>query len=174
MTLQESRERLRRLHPIVKGIIFTLLAGITFFIEIWLVRNMRDFHREAIRAYAAYDLDRIGGVVNLVIQAPFQEELIYRGPVWLLAVLTGWAIRKHPGKKSVEYAAHALCALLLLPLNYVWAFSHCRYSYTIFAFGLVWGLCVILTRRLHYSMILHAGSNACAVIGISVIHYFSS
>lgn len=174
MELKELRERLRKLHPVIQGAICTALAGLTFFVEQWLVDNAADFKKEALSGFHRYEMDTFAGITDLVLRAPLEEEVLYRGPVWLIALLAALIFHKRAWNSAPRVAAYVICALVLLPLNYLWAFSHCYYPYTIFVFGLVWGGCAILTRRLHYCILLHAGSNAIAVLGVSAIHYLSA
>ncbi len=173
MTIPEFRDRLSKLHPVLKGLLFTLLACVVFFIERWLFKNMDSLRFEAHTAYRIYDLDTIQGVIELVIVDPIEEEFLYRGPVWLMALVIAYALKKYQNV-WLKITAYLPCFLLLFSLNYFWAFNHAYYPYTIFAFGLVWGTCVIITRKLHYAIILHAGSNAFATIGLTVINYFSN
>lgn len=172
MSIPEFRERLRKLHPIPKGILFTALTSLIFFIEIWLVRNLAGWSEEATEAYKLHDLDKIAGFFRLIIVAPLEEEIKYRGPVWILAMVIHYALKGYTNI-WLKVLAYLPCIVLLFGLNYVWAFNHDRYPYTIFAFGIVWGGCVIVTRRLHYSMLFHAASNAFAAIGLCLMHYYS-
>ncbi len=174
MSVPEFRDRLKKLHPIAKGVVFTILASVIFFIEIWLLRNIKGMTQEALQAYRYYDLELLRGVLDLVIVAPVQEEATYRGPSWLLAMFAAYLGRKRPDRIWERRLLYFVAIVILIALNWAWAFNHVRYPYTIFGFGLVWGGCVIATRKLHYAMILHAGSNAFATIGITLIHYFST
>ena len=175
MTVSEGRERLKKLHPVLKGLIFTALASFVVVIEQWLVKHSFDFQKEALRAYWLYSLETYKGIFALVFMAPLREEFLYRGPI-LVTLLIIRAIFRNAHDdhdRMLQYGLYGGCIVFGLVLNYFWAFSHIHHPYTIFVFGVIWGACMLLTRKLHYAIILHAGSNAIAVLGITLIHYFS-
>lgn len=94
MTLTEFRERLKTLHPAFKGIIFTACASFVFFIEQWLVGHSVSFKKDAIEGYKLFEMGTLSGVLELILWAPLREELTYRGPVWITAIIAGWFIKK--------------------------------------------------------------------------------
>src|SRR3989344_5718634 len=173
MSVSEFRERLKKLHSVIKGLIFTGLASVTFFIEQWLVGHSFSLKKDALEAYQLYGIDTYKGVAAVVFWAPIREEILYRGPVLIAVFVVQGLMLLRPESALLKRFLYGLCIAFGLVLNYLWAFSHVHHPYTIFVFGIIWGTCMILTRKLHYAIILHAGSNAIAVLGITLINYFS-
>lgn len=159
------------LHPALKGVLLMGLASLTIFIHFFLGREVQNLRQETRAAYYLHGLDSPEGVAGMVVLAPLIEELKYRGPVWLIVLLTAALAAKSPKKKLVEAAGLIAAVAALVGLALFWAPGH-RFPLTVFCYGMVWGYVLISTRSIIYPILFHAGSNAIAVIGIMVIAGF--
>ncbi len=171
MFFQKLKSQFRELHPALKGILLMGLASLTVLFYLFSGHGIRSFSQEARFTYYLHGLDSPEGVTGMVIVAPFIEEIKYRGPVWLIMLLTSALAARFSKKQLIETAGFILATATLVGLTLFWALGH-RFPITVFCYGLVWGYVLIATRSIIYPILFHAGSNAIAVIGIMALAGF--
>lgn len=120
-----------------------------------------------LREYFLNELKN-GHIFNLIVFAPIIEELTYRGPAYLVLLITIFTVAKFPDKKHLKITGDILYWLALLGFNYFWAAGH-QYMITIFAYGLLMGWLMQKTKSILYPILFHIVNNTCSILAI----YFS-
>jgi len=118
-----------------------------------------------LRDYFLSELKNGRGIFNFMVFAPVTEELVFRGPAFLVLLITLFVAAEFPDKKRLMVAGGVLYWLVLLGFNYFWAADH-QYPITVFAYGLLVGWLMQETKSILYPMLFHAVNNACSMLAI--------
>src|SRR3989344_4609525 len=140
MRFWDIKKQLKECGPIKKGILLMGLASLTVFIYHATTDTPTDLQKTAGSAYIQFDLDTASGAFDLVVMAPLREEIKYRGPVWIIVLLTALlAWRFYQKERLIKVTGQVIAYLLLVYLTFVWASMHIFYPLTVFSYGLVYG-----------------------------------
>ena len=165
---------LRKRHPFFTAFIWSVIGSIPFTLVsmLWEIKNVEldDFMKDVVIKLPPLKLFYL-----TVIQAPVLEEIVYRGPAWLILLgLLGLAAlmrrfgsqNPFPLWKVRRFTLAEVCAWAAgIFLTYLWAMGH-PYPLPIFWSGLVLLWLMIKTRNICWGILLHAFVNLLAFIGI--------
>jgi membrane protease YdiL (CAAX protease family) len=155
----------REYHPAMKAMVFMLPITLTVLLHDLVMDQPPDL-KTTLSSYYHDQLSSFSGVLDFVIIAPLKEELLYRGPAWILLLFVLLISKKFAKKKDFLVIGYIPVVVLLVLFTAYWAFKGHAYPITVFGYGLVWGWLMIYTRNIIYPILFHAGSNAIASIGI--------
>lgn len=154
----------REYHPAVKALVFMLPVSLTVFIHQFFIEEPPDI-KYLLKAYYLHGASNLKDAFHFVVEAPVVEELVYRGPAWIILLITLFLNKKFPNK-ALKITGYALTIAVLTISTLFWASLHGHYPITVFGYGLVWGWLMIQTRNIIYPMLFHSGSNALAMLFI--------
>lgn len=158
------KEQFRQYHPAFRVLILMLPVALTIYLHDFIFGQPTGL-KELLRDYYQNSLYHPKEVINFVIWAPIWEELVYRGPAYLVLLFTLLLLKKYPERKFLKTGGHALFILIALIPSYFWAIQH-HYPITIFCYGLLWIWLMFQTRSIIYPIVFHSSMNAFAFLYI--------
>jgi len=159
-------ERIRKTPPLVQGLYLLLPVALTVLVHNTFLQQeqqdtqiLNEFYREAFGSLKL--------VLTFTILDPIKEEVIYRGPAWVLLLAFVFLWKKFPDKHYLKIVGYTLVTATLLVALYFWVRPH-QYPLTLFGYGLVLGWLLIRTRNIFYPIILHICINSLALFGMMI------
>ena len=98
---------------------------------------------------------------------PFLEETLYRGPIWIWAVVGGSLLKKKWPKLNF-----VLTFLIILIPTFLWMETHSTLSWAVFCAGLGWGWLVYKTKSLWPAIVSHSFANILIYFSIKFVGLF--
>ncbi len=142
-------------------------VSLTVFVHNWVMREPPDT-KEVLRNYYEQEFRTRGNILDFVLTTPIQEEILYRGPAFLLLMIFLWLSRRSEKYGNVfRKTGYALSFALLIALTANWASYH-DYPITVFGYGMVWGSLILTTRQFGYSIVFHSACNIIALFLIAL------
>jgi|GEM_PF-3994197 len=158
--------RFRTYHPVAQAFFLMAPVASTALIGRLLLADAKD--RAMLSYYLTDEIANENTVRSFVLWEPINEEVIYRGPVWLLMLVFGVIAKKFPSGRFCKYFSLPILIVIAAISSFLWALPHI-YPLTFLLYGSV--LCYIILRTrsvfsLIYTMIFHMAMNALALISI--------
>ena len=159
-------QRFRSYHPVIQA--FLLMAPVALTTGISRLIMTRPKDKIVLNSYLIEEIEKPASVINFVVWEPVMEELIYRGPIWILMLLIVLIAKHFSNSKVYKYSTWSLLILALIISSVLWAIPHI-YPLTFFLYGCVLGYIILRTRSvfsLLYTIIFHMTMNSIALISL--------
>jgi len=174
--VKKTIDQLKRSPFLVKAFLLMFLISLTFVI-FYLAFGFD--YQEAKKTSHVTKENLLEEIYLSVVKAPIVEEILYRGPAYLLLIFililskilsrrySRPSIFEQPLFWKITLTDIYVWPVVLIP-NYFWTIAH-SYPWPlllqIFTYGLIWGWLMIKTRNILYNILIHSACNALALIG---------